>query len=395
MSIATMRHAVAVGLAVVVAGCSAGGGEKATTTSRATLAGATPTPLEGLYGIDASMGLVYIDPLSAAATVIGPLGLPIGSAGADFDCDGTMWAFSSVGGQAMDLYTVDLATGAATLSKSFAVPGLSTNAGFEFGPDETTPFWRNGGSLYTLDPAAGTVHLVGTGGNGVSLTMPASCDQFLAGDCDEACSLVRIDPATAEITPIGLTSEVAFTSLAAAPDGSLYGHSNGSLYSLDPATGAPTLIGRILVDSEFAVYPNGMAYGPHGVCCRSLDCGGAQPTVATLWPPNHKLVEVGVQGLADAAGAPVAVTVTGVRQDEPVNDRGDGNTAPDAVLAGAAAELRAERAGGGDGRVYHLDFTATSGGRSCQGSVQVCVPHDQGAGAACVDQGPLHDSTVP
>ena len=392
----TIQNAAAVAAAMALASCSGGGGEKA---PLAAIGGpAAPAPAEGLYGVDAIQGLlVYIDPATAEATVVGPLGLPVFSAGADFDCDGTLWAFSAVGDEVMDLYTLDLATGAATPVRSFPVPGLDVGSGFEFGPDETTPFWRNGPSLFALDAAAGTVRLVGSAGDGESLTMPASCDQFLGADCtgETSCALARIDPATAAVTTIGPTGSLAFTSLAAAPDGTLYGHSLGRLYRLDPATGAPQEIGPILAGGEVTVEPIGMAYGPHGVCCRALDCSGAAPTMATLWPPNHKLVEIGVQGVTDAGGSPVAVTLTGVRQDEPVNDRGDGNTEPDAVLAEGAVELRAERSGGGDGRVYHVAFTATSGGRSCQGSVQVCVPHDQGQGAACVDQGPLHDSTAP
>jgi hypothetical protein len=391
----TIRDAAAVAAAAVLASCSGGGGEKAPLV---TVGGsAALTPAEGLYGVDASQGLLLsIDPATAEATVIGPLGIPVFTAGADFDCDGTLWAFSSAGNEVMDLYTLDLGTGAATVARSFPVPGLAVGSGFEFGPDETTPFWRNGPSLFTLD-AGGTVQLVGPAGQGESLTMPASCDQFLGGDCsgEAGCTLARIDPATAAVTAIGPTGGLAFTALAAAPDGTLYGHSMGRLYRLDPATGTPQEIGPILVGGEVTVEPTGMAYGPHGVCCRALDCSGAAPTVAALWPPNHKLVEVGVQGVVDRGGAPVAVTVTGVRQDEPVNDGGDGNTAPDAALAGSTVQLRAERSGLGDGRVYHLDFTATAGGRSCQGSVQVCVPHDQGQGAACLDQGPLFDSTVP
>ncbi len=392
------RCAMWLGLAAVAAGCS-GGGDRVPAAARAGPTSSGPAAVvlpEGLYGVDPTADLlVYVDPATAAATVIGPVGLPVTSVGADFDCDGTLWAFSSVGGTQMDLYTLDLATGAASVAKSFDLPGLPTGSGFEFGPDESTPYWRNGPSLYTLDPAAGTVHLVGPAGDGVSLTMPRSCDQFLGGDCSgESCALARIDPATAAVTRIGPTGGIAFTSLAAAPDGSLYGHAAGDLYRLDPATGTPTLIGTITAGHE-TVYPlQGMAYGPHGVCCRALDCSGAAPTVGTLWPPNHRLVDVGVQGVVDASGAPVTVTVTGVTQDEPVNALGDGNTAPDAVLAGPVAGLRAERSGLGDGRVYHLAFTAAAGARSCQGTVTVCVPHDQGQGAACVDQGPLFDSTV-
>lgn len=60
--------------------------------------------------------------------------------------------------------------------------------------------------------------------------------------------------------------------------------------------------------------------------------------------------------------------------------------------------VRAERAGTrhvpGDGRVYHVTFTATdSAGVSCQGVATVCVPHDSSSGA-CVDEGALFDSTV-
>lgn len=383
-------NAACLGLAAAMAACSAGDRVPAAAQRQA-----VDAP-DGLYGIDTGTGLlIRIDPATAVATVIGPLGLPVSTAGADFDCDGALWAFSASGAEQMVLYTLDLGTGAASVVKSFAVPGFPTGSGFEFGPDEETPFWRNGPSLYTLDAAAGTAQPVGTAGSGTSLTMPATCDQFLGGDCaGESCGLARIDPATAAITPIGPTGGIAFTSLAATPDGRLFGHSAGSLYRLDPATGAPALVGLITV-GETTFQPQGMAYGPHGVCCRALDCSAASASAETLWPPNHRLVEVGVQGVVDPGGSQVTVVVTGVTQDEPVNDRGDGNTAPDAVLAGGVAQVRAERSGLGDGRVYHLTFTASAGARSCEGSATVCVPHDQGQGSACVDQGPLFDSTAP
>jgi len=108
-------------------------------------------------------------------------------------------------------------------------------------------------------------------------------------------------------------------------------------------------------------------------------------------------VDVSVVGVTDPDGDPVTITITGISQDEPLNRGGSGNTCPEATGVGTAtASLRAEREGGGDGRVYHLSFAADDGrGGRCTGTVTVCVPHDQGAGRVCVDQGPLVDSTGP
>ncbi len=76
---------------------------------------------------------------------------------------------------------------------------------------------------------------------------------------------------------------------------------------------------------------------------------------------------------------------------------GSGDTGPDGRGVGTAtAEVRAERAGRGNGRVYHTGFTADDGrGGTCSGEVHVGVPHDQGGGAVPVDDGPLYDSTLP
>ncbi len=102
-----------------------------------------------------------------------------------------------------------------------------------------------------------------------------------------------------------------------------------------------------------------------------------------------------------AANGPVAVAVTSIRQDEPTLLAGTGSadTCPDGKGVGSStAQVRAERAGNvkvpGDGRVYHIGFTATDpGGNRCTGEVLVCVPHDQGQRMECVDEGPLYDST--
>jgi beta-propeller repeat-containing protein len=122
---------------------------------------------------------------------------------------------------------------------------------------------------------------------------------------------------------------------------------------------------------------------------RPPDCAAAFASPASLWPPNGQLVPISIRGVTDPDGDPIAITVTGVRQDEPLSGR-----SPDASGIGTpAVQLRADRAGGGDGRVYHLSFTATDPqGASCTGTVTVCVPHDQGHGGTCGDGGGLFSS---
>ncbi|HEX7838513.1 MAG TPA: PKD domain-containing protein [Kofleriaceae bacterium] len=140
----------------------------------------------------------------------------------------------------------------------------------------------------------------------------------------------------------------------------------------------------------------------HWTCVtnRPPDCSGAGPSVAELWPPNHEFRDISITGVTDPDGDPVTLTVTGVRQDEPVNALGDGNTCPDGRgVGGSTASVRVERTGDpnvpGDGRVYHIAFTASDGrGGTCTGEVTTCVPHDQRPGHACVDEGALFDSTV-
>ena len=106
---------------------------------------------------------------------------------------------------------------------------------------------------------------------------------------------------------------------------------------------------------------------------------------------------VNINGVTDPDGDPVTIVATSVRQDEPTTGQGQGagNTFTDASLTPLA--VRSERNGNpktpGDGRVYHIAFTATDASdNSCTGEVTVCVPHDRRRGAHCVDGGPLFSS---
>jgi len=98
----------------------------------------------------------------------------------------------------------------------------------------------------------------------------------------------------------------------------------------------------------------------------------------SLWPPNHKMVGVAVDySVTDSCG-PVTCSPLGVTSNEPVNGTGDGNTSPDwGTFDDHHVQLRAERAGGGSGRIYTVTATCENTLRLSSGrSTAVWVPHD-------------------
>jgi hypothetical protein len=122
----------------------------------------------------------------------------------------------------------------------------------------------------------------------------------------------------------------------------------------------------------------------------------ARVDVPVLWPPDHKMLPVQILGVVKPSDD--NVTITGVTQDEPTNGLGDGDTPTDATIHHNDApnnddvNLRAERSGKGDGRVYKVFFTVTDPEQTAQGVVKVMVPHDKKTDAA-IDSGGMYDST--
>ena len=108
-----------------------------------------------------------------------------------------------------------------------------------------------------------------------------------------------------------------------------------------------------------------------------------QPRPTTLWPPNHKLVDVHVTVRVDDC-QPVTVSLVSVTSSEPDNSTGDGDTVGDIQGADlgtndADLKLRAERSGNGPGRVYTLVYKVVdAGGLETTATTTVTVPHDQG-----------------
>ncbi|MDQ4078294.1 MAG: hypothetical protein M3220_18865 [Chloroflexota bacterium] len=155
-------------------------------------------------------------------------------------------------------------------------------------------------------------------------------------------------------------------------------------------------------DAQDALYePNPYRSSNHDPVIMGLALNGspicikAAPSQHTLWPPNHRFVGISILDVTDPEEDAITITIDSIFQDEPVDAPDSGNTAPDGRGLGTAqAEVRAERVGEeGNGRVYHIGFTATDNwGGSCTGTVQVSVPVSQAQPA--IDDGTIYDSTA-
>jgi hypothetical protein len=160
---------------------------------------------------------------------------------------------------------------------------------------------------------------------------------------------------------------------------------------------------QVIVENQCGITEGDIwSFTTEGVCNQDPNCSGAFPSVSLIWPPNHKLADIEIDGVTDPDGDPVSITITGITQDEPVqeNGSGSGQTSPDGVGIGTSlACVRSERSGNGNGRVYQISFDATDGnGGICSGAVEVCVAHNacrsDGGGPLCIDDGQLYDSTA-
>jgi hypothetical protein len=98
-------------------------------------------------------------------------------------------------------------------------------------------------------------------------------------------------------------------------------------------------------------------------------------TPDVLWPPNRKMVPVSLA--VSATGSPTPVCqISSVSSNEPIVVPGETDWA---VTGPLALDLRAERLGSGDGRVYVITVTCTNTlNPSASQTVAVSVPHDQG-----------------
>ena len=262
--------------------------------------------------------------------------------------------------------------------------------GFSDGPGATAQF---GGPTGVAVDAAGNVYVADLGNQRIRKVSPAGVVSTLAGS--GVSGFADGPGATAQFNlPLGVAVDSAGNVYVA--DGI-----NQRIRKVSPAGVVSTLAGSGVFG--FADGPGATAqfWGPTGVAVDSAGNvyvaeGGNQrirkvspvfaditPPVITsvsvdpneVWPPNNKMVSVSVTVVAtDDSGDAPTCTITGVTGDEIID--GDWETTGDLTL-----DIRAERDGGGDGRVYTISVTCSDeAGNRADGSVDVTVAHDPGKG---------------
>jgi len=153
-------------------------------------------------------------------------------------------AFSDVGTNLGELYALDFDETATTLyaldsgTLEFGTLSLANAAFTAIGPSAPTQPGQDLWSGMTIDPVSGTIYA-----------------SAIAGNVNVPYSLYTINPATGAPSLVGSdATTMAMIDIAIDCDGEMYGHDivTDSIYQIDPADGSVTLVGPTGVDSNFA-----------------------------------------------------------------------------------------------------------------------------------------------
>ena len=220
----------------------------------------------------------------------------------------------------------------------------------------------------------------------LSLTADAGQDQTV--DCGESAALGGSQTATGGTTPY------SFSWTAEPPDPSL----------TSPTTEHPAVSPTVTTTYTLTVTDANNIIATDEV---TITVGDNQPPIITvaaprnLWPPNHQYVTIAmsqcVVSVQDGCRGSIPasnVGITKVTSDEPkdVNGGGDGNTVNDIVIASdcKSVQLRSERQGSGNGRVYTIHLSVQDGnGNTGTATCLVTVPKSQNGNPA-IDDGPAY-----
>ncbi len=149
-----------------------------------------------------------------------------------------------------------------------------------------------------------------------------------------------------------------------------------------PPSGTVFPVGTTVVVASATDFAGNTATGTFEVVVRDTTAPVIRSLTASpsvLWPPNHRLVPVTLTAdVQDAVGA-TTTRIVAVASSEASEGKG-GQAEPDWQVTGnLTLLLRAERNGGGSGRLYRITVeTRDAAGNVSTAAVFVLVPHDQG-----------------
>lgn len=212
------------------------------------------------------------------------------------------------------------------------------------------------------------------------------------------CVQIRVNaPPTARCKDVAASADATCSATASIDDGSF--DPDGDAFT---CTQVPTTTG---IGTTTAMLTCTDANGASSSCTATITVTDTTPPVVTttgdvpsLWPPNHgyRAFALGdcITSIVDNCGGALDVAtaahIVRVESDEGESATGTGSTCEDAVITSpTTADLRAERAGNGDGRVYTVHFEAVDGaGRATPGTCRVQVAKSASpADAVATDSG--------
>jgi hypothetical protein len=229
--------------------------------------------------------------------------------------------------------------------------------------------------------------------------------------------LVKFDDHVADTTPPTITCPAAIEVDQTGPGGTPATHPTIAAFLSAASASDDVDPAPIITDDAPAVFPLGVT----PVVFRAMDASGNQsectatvtvldttpPGIAVvmnktvLWPPNHKFVTVCAEvTVSDNGSVAPTFTLVSITSNEPPLGLGEGNIAQD--IRGAEIgtpdlcfDLRAERAGNGNGRIYEIVYAVSDGsGDPVYATAYVRVPHDNSTALTSVHPNPFNPQTT-